>query len=367
MNDYEIINNLENHGDEKVLPGHFLRATFPRIGGRILTEGGGNLVGLGLPVLEGGMVIRGHKIGESDVWPKGWLDVESKAEFIEEIVAIDGGLTISRPNEVQAREARQLQRKTWGDGSALYPWDLYGKGRGAETGLVALENRKIVGFLLGFGGRGKKWIGDISGGKEEGEWIESQLMAVDPESRGKGISKALKWRQYEDAENRGIRMIHWTVDPLQIVNARLNYGLGAVAAEHVRKYYSFVNKLNQVPASRFGIYWPVGSERAERIRGGERILHVFKKLLREGARVINPLSDNWENIKPDGEKLLIEIPINWTEMQENNVRLAERWRERTDLLFDGIIGTGSEKYVIGGGVVEEERAYLIAVPFGEIF
>lgn len=365
-----------------VLPPHFVESTLPRIGGDVIGIFDGTQLlafGFTLPVLttDGKLsyVIRGHRLDANDTFllPEEWLDVNKFAaeDFTGNPISSHDGFTIASPNRRQAIQARELQLKIWGDPTRLYPYDLYKEGSGADTRLVALDEKgDTIGFLLGFIGAGKKWMGDISGNLKQGVWVESQLAAADEAHRHKGVVKKLKWEQYKQAEARGIRLIHWTVDPLQVNNAGLNYGLGAVAAEFNPGYYSFTNKLNRgVPASRFGIYWVVGGERAKLAREGNLLNPSFEELTsNENAQIIHPLhfQEKVNDWIPDGNPIFIEIPENWDEVQEKEPNKALLWRDVTDQIFQKIIGATEGKYVITARVFDGKTPYLTAQPFRNI-
>ena len=57
--------------------------------------------------------------------------------------------------------------------------------------------------------------------------------------------------------------------------------------------------------------------------------------------------------------IAIEIPANWTVLQQENLEEALRWRETTDRLFARYIGIEEEKFAITGVGVDGERRYLI--------
>ncbi len=59
------------------------------------------------------------------------------------------------------------------------------------------------------------------------------MLGVLPEYRNHGVGRQLKLRQRDDALARGIDLIEWTFDPLEIKNAYFNVErLGAI----VRRY-----------------------------------------------------------------------------------------------------------------------------------
>jgi predicted GNAT superfamily acetyltransferase len=65
-------------------------------------------------------------------------------------------------------------------------------------------------------------------------YLHSHMLGVLPDYRNLAIGQRLKLRQKEEALSRGIRLIEWTFDPLELKNAFLNIEkLGAI----VRRYH----------------------------------------------------------------------------------------------------------------------------------
>ena len=75
----------------------------------------------------------------------------------------------------------------------------------------------------------------IPGIKSDGmPYLHSHMLGVLPEYRNAAIGRRLKLRQRDDAIARGIKLIEWTFDPLELKNAFLNIEkLGAV----IRRYH----------------------------------------------------------------------------------------------------------------------------------
>lgn len=373
-----VFETITSNGIKGILPRHFVESTLPRIGGGV--KGfyeNENLIGCGfsIPTITNNgslsYITRGYRLpGQIFDLPADWLDVEEfrKSQFYGEVLSQKNGFSIAHPNRRQAEGAMKLQQQVWGIGASLYPLDLYREGSGADTRLVALnEENQTIGFLLGFIGFGEKWKGDKEGTKNMGFWAESQIAAVDKTHKENGVAKALKWEQYDQAKKRGLKLIHWTVDPLQAKNAGLNFGLGAVAAEFTSNYYSFRNDINRVIASRFGIYWIVDSERAEKAKAGKQEKKNFFEIT--DAEIIHPLevSTGLENWHPTSKNILIEIPADWDAVQQNDIETAYIWRNTTDAIFSKIIGIGKGKYVITGRIYRDETPFLIAEEFNEVY
>ena len=69
-------------------------------------------------------------------------------------------------------------------------------------------------------------------------YLHSHMLGVLPEYRNAGIGRQLKLRQRDDALARGIDLIEWTFDPLEIKNAYFNVErLGAIVRRYVRNQY----------------------------------------------------------------------------------------------------------------------------------
>jgi predicted GNAT superfamily acetyltransferase len=69
-------------------------------------------------------------------------------------------------------------------------------------------------------------------------YLHSHMLGVLPEYRERGVGRMLKLRQREDALARGIGLIEWTFDPLELKNAFFNMErLGAIVRRYVENQY----------------------------------------------------------------------------------------------------------------------------------
>ena len=372
--------------NRSLFPSHFLKATFSRLGGRMVgAEAGGNLVGVGFLFPRGVegrsrcYTLRFHRIGE------GVLDeaavvggVEALLDDSDRVVFYDAcvaqryevsyrefeGVEVGTPSADEALAIPQLQRAIWGgDLDSLYPADVYSTDFHAGTSLVARCDGMLVGFLVGFyrfGGIPQ--LPDVwksIGGRGDFR-LESQLLGVLRSHRGSNIGFLLKRVQAERAQSEGIGVVHWTVDPLQFANARLNFGrLGAVAADFYRDYYSFRNELNRVSASRLGITWLINSERVSDALAGERGGGVVD-LAGNGAIRRFDGGIGGVELHPGDGVVAIEVPGDWTALQRVDLGSAVRWRGATDRFFERYLGWEVGQYMITGVGVDGVRRYLIA-------
>src|SRR5436190_24371494 len=119
----------------------------------------------------------------------------------------------------------ELQRETWGmaDIEVIPVRMLVTQNRVGGLVLGAFDGDQFLGFLNAMPG--------VRNGKPY--WY-SQMLAVKPQHRNRGIGADLKLAQREHARQRGIHFIEWTFDPLESRNAYLNIvKLGVI----VRRYY----------------------------------------------------------------------------------------------------------------------------------
>lgn len=103
-------------------------------------------------------------------------------------------------------------------------------------------------------------------------YLHSHMVGVLPEHRNRGIARALKLAQREDALARGIELMEWTFDPLEIKNAHLNIAkLGAIVRRYQHNFYGPSSSPLQggLPTDRVYAEWWLRSSRVERALSNE--------------------------------------------------------------------------------------------------
>ena len=170
-------------------------------------------------------------------------------------------------SEPELREAVALQKTIWGfEDADLLPFRMF---------VVAT---KIGGQLLGAfdAGRMIAFCLAIPGLKPGAKvYLHSHMLGVLAEYRNAGVGRRLKLRQREDALARGIDLIEWTFDPLDLKNAYFNIErLGAIVRRYVRNQYGVSSSLlhGGLPTDRCVAEWWIGKPR-EKVEVLERI-HV---------------------------------------------------------------------------------------------
>src|SRR6201999_4339960 len=91
---------------------------------------------------------------------------------------------------------------------------------------------------------------------------------VRKEHRNSGLGRRLKLLQREDALARGIELIEWTFDPLEIKNAYLNIErLGAIARRYNINQYGITSSPLQgfLPTDRLVAEWWLKSKRVDEL------------------------------------------------------------------------------------------------------
>jgi predicted GNAT superfamily acetyltransferase len=123
------------------------------------------------------------------------------------------------------------------------------------------DSRELVGFAFA-----------IPGFRAGHAYLHSHMLAVLPEYRNAGLGRRLKLFQREEALTRGLELIEWTFDPLEIKNAYLNIErLGAIARRyHVNQYGITSSPLQGgLPTDRLLAEWWLKSKRVESLLANE--------------------------------------------------------------------------------------------------
>jgi predicted GNAT superfamily acetyltransferase len=168
-------------------------------------------------------------------------------------------------NHEEFVEAVQLQQIIWGfDEVELLPVRLFvtaTKVGGQAFG--AFDEGKMVGFCLA-----------IPGIKPKSKpYLHSHMLGVLKDYRDAGVGRMLKLEQRKDALARGIELMEWTFDPLEIKNAYFNMErLGAVVRRFVLNQYGTTSsKLHGgLPTDRCVAEWWLASPRVEALLAGKQ-------------------------------------------------------------------------------------------------
>jgi predicted GNAT superfamily acetyltransferase len=157
----------------------------------------------------------------------------------------------------QFREAVALQQEIWGfTDIELLPVRLFvvaTKVGGHAFG--AYDDGRMAGFCLAI--PGLKPAG--------GYYLHSHMLGVIGAYRNAGVGRMLKLEQRKDALHRGIELIEWTFDPLEIKNAYFNMErLGVIVRRYLPNQYGTTTSHlhGGLPTDRLVAEWWVASPRA---------------------------------------------------------------------------------------------------------
>ena len=111
----------------------------------------------------------------------------------------------------------------------------------------------------------------IPGIKPDGHaYLHSHMLGVLPAYRDAGIGRGLKLKQREEAMARGIDLIEWTFDPLELKNAFFNIErLGAIVRRYHENQYgiTFSPLHGGLPTDRCYAEWWIASPRVAQLVG----------------------------------------------------------------------------------------------------
>ena len=172
-----------------------------------------------------------------------------------------------------------LQKEVWNfDDVDLIPLRLFVVATkiGGQV-LGAFDGNDLVGFAM-----------SIPGTRGGNPYLHSHMLAVRETFRNSGLGKKLKFAQRDDALQRGIRLIEWTFDPLEIKNAWLNIKrLGAVARRYNPNQYGMSSSPLQggLPTDRLVAEWWLDSKRVTSALAGNTATAKIEKQIEVPAAI----------------------------------------------------------------------------------
>ena len=227
----------------------------------------------------------------------------------------------------ELRAVEELQKEVWGipDLDVVPLTQLIAARAAGGVLLGAFADETLAGFVYGFVAQ------------EDGELAHhSHMLAVKSAYRNFNLGYKLKLAQRQEVLAQGIKLITWTFDPLQSLNAHFNFGkLGVISDRYVINFYGeeAASPLHQTGTDRFWVKWALESE-----------------------RVVQRLKETKPVLEDPAEKLLVEIPGDINLLQQESPRAASEWRRRTRLEFTGAMDAG---YVVRDFYRDGGRGFYI--------
>jgi predicted GNAT superfamily acetyltransferase len=189
----------------------------------------------------------------------------------------------STPPEIEVRHCRslaeyeacvRLELAVWGEDIAVpSPIFVVAHQTGGQI-LGAFAGSRLIGFTMA-----------LAGFRPGQQFLHSHMTAVLPEFQNHGVGRRLKLFQRDDALRRGIPLVEWTFDPLELKNAYFNLvRLGAVARRYIPDCYGVTKSPLHagLPTDRLVAEWFVASERVKSVLSGAA------PVLRSTARISLP-------------------------------------------------------------------------------
>ena len=239
--------------------------------------------------------------------------------------------------EAELHETEEIQREVWGfsDLDIVPAATLIATQWAGGMLLCAFEGERMIGFAYGFPAHEH---GRVS--------IHSHMLAVRAEYRNLQIGFLLKAAQRKRALELGVSEMTWTFDPLQSLNAHLNFAkLGVIARRYIVNFYGETTSspLHQgFGTDRLWVNWLLESERVT-----ERIKRIQQRLEAEPSRQHPPVDESSLLVRREGVSprltdlsgplsqnyCLIEIPHDVTSLKQRDPDTAVLWREATRKAF----------------------------------
>jgi predicted GNAT superfamily acetyltransferase len=140
------------------------------------------------------------------------------------------GIAIRKCNALEEFHACvDLQREIWAEEDLeLEPSTMFvvASITGGQV-LGAFDGHKMVGFTMA-----------VVGLRDGAAYLHSHQTGVSAAYRDRGVGRMLKLFQRDDALARGIRLVEWTFDPLEMKNAHFNLNrLGAICRRYLPNLY----------------------------------------------------------------------------------------------------------------------------------
>jgi predicted GNAT superfamily acetyltransferase len=251
----------------------------------------------------------------------------------------------------------KLQVETWGyDASDVIPRKAFlvmqkvgGQVIGAfDTELPGASPQGDPESLVGFA---MSLPGVKSGNGEARPYLHSHMLAVREAYRNRGVGAQLKWEQRREALSRGIRLIEWTFDPLEIKNAFLNiHKLGAIACRYFVNFYGVSSSRLQggLPTDRLLAEWHLRSSRVTAVLDGRP---GAAKIVEE--RILVPASIYQWKASEAGRERALAVQL------ENRRRFQQAFSQGLAVLGFVLDAEGNGVFELGSPSPEEGNSVCI--------
>lgn len=232
----------------------------------------------------------------------------------------------------------ELQKEVWGfnDLDIVPAATLVATAWAGGMVLGAFDGDVMIGFSYGFPAY------------EDGRAsIHSHMLAVKPEYRNAQAGFNLKLAQRDFVLSKGLDEITWTFDPLQSLNAHLNFAkLGVISERYIVNFYGEATSspLHQgFGTDRLWVRWLLAGDRVKQRIAGARPGALSPEAVSQSSLVHNadglPRLADLDSLLT-GDHCFIEIPHDITSIKERDPKAGGVWREATRAAFLKSIKSG---------------------------
>ena len=252
-------------------------------------------------------------------------------------------------SDTEFHAIEDIQKEAWGfnDLDTVPAATLMATHHAGGVTLGAFDGGTMIGFAYGFAAY------------EEGRTsIHSHMLAVRPAYRNCQAGFYLKLAQRERVLEKGLDEITWTYDPLQSLNAHLNFGkLGVISRRYLVNFYGEATSspLHQgFGTDRLWVRWLLNSERVKRLVSLDPASPDVRPRAHhpgfEGSELIDAALLKREGDRPQladfgvlsSRACTIEIPHNINALKERDPHAGVAWREATREAFLAALEAGFE-------------------------
>jgi predicted GNAT superfamily acetyltransferase len=248
-----------------------------------------------------------------------------------------GDWIVIRRVETQAEydECVRIEDQTWGAGfNERVPSTILKVGQyigGVTAAAFDATGGRMLGFVFGMTG------------VQHGRLVHwSDLLAVRPEARDRGLGRRLKLYQRSLVVEIGVTRMLWTYDPLVARNAHLNLnGLGASVTEYVPDMYGSDTGSalhDAVGTDRFVVAWELTGEPGAAPCVGAPTTAPKASLVVNGAETGDGVPTL--HSPDDAPELFVAIPDDIQDVIAAAPATARAWRETTRAAFLRYLGQG---------------------------
>ena len=226
----------------------------------------------------------------------------------------------------------RLQREIWGIGFAdvVSPTLLMVSQRVGGVAAGAFDGGgRLLGFVFGISG--------VRAGRPA-HW--SDMLAVRPEARRRGLGRRLKLYQRERLLADGIEIAFWSFDPLVAANANININvLGALPVEYVPDMYGDTGSTlhRGLATDRLVVEWRLRDARVERLLAGRA--DPWPAPVRMAPAVAPGRSDA-DGALPGDPWVRVAAPADIDALKATDPDWARRWQETHRSAFGWYLSRG---------------------------